>query len=150
MHRIRDWLYVSGHAFARSEKLLNDLGIGAALSLYEELHHPPHIDTLFIHVEEGVALKPQMIEQGVAFVRQHHAEGKPILIACGHGISRSVSFALAALREIEGLTLEQAYRQVHKHHAEAMPDHVHWESLCAYYQEDSDFWQIWQSIVMGE
>jgi protein-tyrosine phosphatase len=149
MHKIRDWLYVSGHAFARSETLLHEQQIGALLSLYEQLDHPS-VDCLFIPAEEGYPFSTHMIEQGVSFVRQQHEQGKHILISCGHGISRSVSFALASLKEIEGLTLEQAYRQVHSKHAEAMPDHVHWESLCRYYQEESDFWRIWESIVLGE
>jgi predicted protein tyrosine phosphatase len=68
-------------------------------------------------------------------VREQRGLGHRVLIACGSGISRSSAFAIAALKEEEGLGLLEAFRQVRRRHPEAMPHRPVWESLCDYYQE---------------
>ncbi|ERT05518.1 dual specificity phosphatase, catalytic domain protein [Lyngbya aestuarii BL J] len=57
------------------------------------------------------------------------------MIACGAGISRSVAFAVAALKEIEDLSLLAALQIVKKYHFESLPHPALWKSLCAYYGE---------------
>jgi protein-tyrosine phosphatase len=69
-------------------------------------------------------------------VREHKRLGQRVLIACGAGINRSTAFAVAVLREEEGLSLLDAFRAVKRQHREAMPHPPVWESLCSYYQED--------------
>jgi protein-tyrosine phosphatase len=75
----------------------------------------------------------------VDFVRAEKRHGHIVLIACGAGISRSATFAVAALKEEEGLSLLDAYRVVKSGHPGAMPHFALWESLCGYYQEDVPF-----------
>ena len=51
-------------------------------------------------------------------------------------MSRSAAFAVAVLKEAEGLSLLDAVRTVGKHHPESLPHPALWESLCSYYGED--------------
>jgi len=61
--------------------------------------------------------------------------GARILIACGAGISRSVTFAVAVLHEEEDISLLDAFHDVHNINAEALPHYELWHSLCEYYHE---------------
>lgn len=56
-------------------------------------------------------------------------------MACGAGISRSSTFALAFLMEEENLTLLDAYREVYKNHPQAEPHPELIKSLYAYHDE---------------
>lgn len=104
-----------------------------------ELIEQPGITTLFLPVDDGVPLAVELLRKGVDFVIAEKEQGGRVLIACGAGISRSTAFAIAALKEIEGLDLLAALRAVKEKHPEAMPHMAIWESLCAYYQEDIPF-----------
>lgn len=108
------------------------------------------VESLYIKVEDGHAISMETIQEGVEFVLKQRKKGKRVLISCGAGISRSVTFTTAVLKEVEGLSLEQAYRSVRSHHKEALPDHVHWDSMREYYDEGDEFWQIWQSIMLED
>jgi protein-tyrosine phosphatase len=57
----------------------------------------------------------------VDYVLAQRAAGKAVLVACGAGISRSTSFAIAALKEAEGLTLLGAAREVRRLHPAGLP-----------------------------
>jgi predicted protein tyrosine phosphatase len=102
----------------------------------------PDIESLYIAVEDGVALPPDKLRQGVAFIRAQKAAERAVLVACGAGISRSVTFGLAALKEEEGLTLLDAYRAIHAVHPDALPHKALWDSLCQYYSENSDYFAL--------
>ena len=60
-----------------------------------------------------------------------------MLIACGAGMSRSVVFAVAVLKEAEGLSLLKALQVVKHYHPESLPHPALWKSLCAYYHEET-------------
>ena len=62
-------------------------------------------------------------------------KGKTVLVACGRGVSRAATFATAALKEAEGLSLLDAFREVNTVRREARPHPALWESLCTYYGE---------------
>lgn len=149
MFKIRDWLYISGFPSASSANLVKAEGIQAMLQLFEPIE-TQGIDSLFIEVQDGHEISPEAIRKGVEFVRQEHAKGKRVLVTCGAGISRSVTFSIASLKAIEGLSLADAYKSVRQHHPEAMPDHVHWKSIADFYGEKADFWEIWGDIMLAE
>ena len=68
-------------------------------------------------------------------MKEQQAAEQIILVACGAGISRSATFAVAALKEIQGISLREAMHIVKHAHPESMP-HLHlWQSLCSYYNE---------------
>jgi protein-tyrosine phosphatase len=149
MFRIRDWLYISGFPIASNKATVKKHNIDSMLQLFEPIKMSG-VETLFIPVEDGLPISQKHIQEGVSFVLKQHKKGKRILITCGAGISRSVTFATAVLKEVEGLTLEAAYRDIRKYHKQALPDHIHWDSMRKYYGEDTEFWEIWQSIMLED
>ena len=102
----------------------------------------PSIHTLYLPIEDGILITKVMLQRGIDFILTHHQQGKKVLVACGAGISRSVTFTIAALKETEGLTLLEAYETVLKAHRGALPHPVLWKSLGAYYQEDTLYWLL--------
>jgi protein-tyrosine phosphatase len=146
MYQIRDWLFISGSTEAADKAALKERKIKALLSLHAKLK-PEGVDTLFLPVQEGIPLPAATINQGVAFVQAQHAKKRPALIACGMGVSRSVTFATAVLHVIEGVPLHEAFLSIHEKHAKALPDHVHWDSLLALYGPDWDYWTLWRQVV---
>ena len=134
METIRPWLHIGRYRDTLNQSLLTANRIGAMLQLAEHVQHP-QIATLYLPIEDGVPLAGELLQQGLSFVHAAHQQGQAVLIACGAGISRSATFAIAALKEVEGLSLLEATKAVKYHHPAAMPHPALWESLCAYYHE---------------
>lgn len=147
MHKIRDWLFVGQLAHTHDRALLNQYGITAML----QLHHPvpqQGIETMFLPVMDGHAIDTVDVQKAAVFVKAQHAAGRKLLVACGAGVSRSVTFAVMTLKEIEGITMEEAYLDIRSKHRDALPDQVHWESVRAHYGgEGKTFWEIWRKIL---
>lgn len=135
MHRIRDWLYIGKYAETTHLHYLLSYRIGAMLQLADRVEQPG-IESLYLPVEDGIPLKSEAISRGVEFIRQQEAGHRVVLSACGAGISRSVAFAIAALKEEENLSLVTALRIVRNAHPEAMPHPALWQSLSQYYGEE--------------
>lgn len=150
MHQIRPWLYVASYPEASSAKVVADAGATAMLQLFEPFDLDG-VETLYLDTMDGYPLVNKNIRRGVDFVRQKHAAGKTVVISCGAGISRSVTYTIAVLKELEGLSMEAAYRSVRDQHPDALPDQTHWESLNAYYDdENTPFWEIWKQVLIDE
>jgi protein-tyrosine phosphatase len=103
--------------------------------LLAELVEHPGITSLYLAVEDGEPLPSEMLAQGVEFVKAQKEAGQTVLVACGAGISRSASFAVATLKEIEGLSLREAIHTVKQAHPDSLPHYKLWQSLCDYYSE---------------
>jgi protein-tyrosine phosphatase len=86
----------------------------------------------------------------VDFVRARKAEERKVLVACGAGISRSVSFSIAALKEEEGLSLLDAYAAIRAVHPDALPHPALWESLRQYYGESTTYLMMVDTVLMGK
>lgn len=134
MNQIRPWLYIGKYRETTNGALLHSYSIGAMLQLAEGVKQEG-IASLYVPVEDGEPLPVPALEQGIAFVRAQKAQDRNVLVACGAGISRSVTFAIAALHEEEGLSLPAAYRSIRASHKEARPHFALWNSLCQYYGE---------------
>jgi hypothetical protein len=143
MHTIRPWLYIGKFRETQDEELLHQRGIGAILQLADTVESPK-IPSLYIPIEDGEPLPFDYLTRGVMFVRLEKARDRNLLIACGAGISRSVSVAVAALKEEENLTLFDAFRQVLAKHPQARPHMALWKSLCEYYDEDLPYKDIFK------
>ncbi len=135
MDAIRAWLYVGKYRETLSVNLLAGKKIGAMLQLAQAVTHS-HITSIYLPVEDGEPLPDHLLRQGVDFVLSAQQRGQTVLIACGAGISRSATFAVAVLKEAEGLSLLEAVRTVKKHRPESLPHPALLESLCAYYGEE--------------
>jgi len=98
MHQVRPWLFIGKYSETLNHDLLERSKIRAVLELAEPVEYDD-ITTLYLPVDDGAALRPSVLPNGVAFMRSEYAQGNRVLVACGAGISRSVTFAIAALKE---------------------------------------------------
>ena len=134
MNQILSWLYIGKYRETLDRPYLAAQNITAMLLLAELVEHPG-ITSLYLAVEDGEPLSSEMLAKGVEFVKAQKEAGQTVLVACGAGISRSATFAVAALKEMEGLSLRQAIHIVKQAHPDSMPHFHLWHSLCDYYNE---------------
>lgn len=149
MQEVRSWLFIGKYSEALNRDLLDRHRIEAILQLAAPVEHAG-ITTLYLPVDDGAPLRPGVLPNGVAFVRSEYTKGNRVLVACGAGISRSVTFAVAALKEEENLSLIDALRAVIEVHPSGMPHPHLWQSLCDYYGEDVPFLEMWRQIRIIE
>lgn len=141
MNQIRPWLYIGKYKDTLRYSYLSENKIGSMLQLAELVKQPAMV-SLYLAIEDGQPLPPHLLEKGVNFIINEKEQGKRVLVACGAGISRSTSFALAALKDVEGLQLLEALQAIREHHPDAMPHPVLWQSLCDFYGEAIPFIEI--------
>ncbi|MEP7293227.1 MAG: dual specificity protein phosphatase [Chloroflexota bacterium] len=145
MQQVRPWLFIGKYSETLNCDLLERHKIRAVLQLAAPVEHPG-ITALYLPVDDGVPVRENALANGVAFVRTEYAQGNRVLIACGAGISRATTFATAALKEEENLSLLDALREIVSAHPSGMPHPKLWESLCRYYGEDIPFLEMWRQI----
>jgi len=134
MYFIRPWLYIGKHRDTLNLPQLQGYHIRAMLQL-EELVPQPGVHCLYLPVADGVPFAKTDFRRGVDFILLEHRLNRNVLVACAAGISRSVTFAIAALKETEQMPLLDAYRDIVKVHERALPHQALWLSLCAFYHE---------------
>jgi protein-tyrosine phosphatase len=141
MDEIRPWLLIGAYRDTKNLYYLNLKNIQAMLQLAEKVQQP-NIVSVYLPVEDFAPISSEHIRQGVDFIREHKAMDKRVLVACGAGINRSSSFCAAALKEEEGLSLFEAFKEVKRLHPESMPHEPVWESLCQYYNETTPYLDV--------
>jgi len=141
MDQIRPWLFIGSYRDTRNLSYLKLRAIGAMLQLAEKVEHS-NIVSLYIPVEDLAPISSDHIREGIGFIKEQKAKGNRILVACGAGINRSSAFSAAALKEEEGLTLFESFKEVKQRHPEAMPHQPVWESLCKYYNETAPYFDV--------
>jgi len=141
MDQIRPWLFIGKYRDTTNGPYLQQKNIRAMLQL-AELVQQPEIDSLYLPVQDLAPVSWNHLRQGLDFIRQHKEKGNRILVACGAGINRSSSFCAAALKEEEGLSLFEAFKEVKRFHPESMPHEPVWESLCNYYDEKVPYLEV--------
>jgi hypothetical protein len=134
MNEIRPWLYIGKYRETLDYQYLTANNITAMLLLAELVEHLG-ITSLYLAVEDGEPLPSELLAKGVEFVKAQKEAGQTVLVACAAGISRSVTFAVAALKEVEGLSLREAIHIVQQAHPDSLPHYKLWQSLCDYYNE---------------
>src|SRR5690349_11809723 len=134
MHTIRPWLNIGSVRETSDCTIMYTYQIGAILQLAHPAQHPG-IESLFIPVEDAFPLPSAQFQQGVTFARAQKAAGHKLVIACGAGISRSVTFTMAVLHEEEGIGLLDAFEQIIAIHPDAMPHFELLKSLGKYYND---------------
>ncbi|UBF25498.1 dual specificity protein phosphatase family protein [Kovacikia minuta CCNUW1] len=134
MNAVRPWLYIGKYSETLDLIGLQHIGIQAILHLVERVTHP-NITVLYLPIEDGVPLAHDLLQQGIDFIKLAYQQQRCLLVACGAGISRSATFAIIALKEIEQCSLWDAYTQVKQQHLDTVPHMALWESLCTHYNE---------------
>lgn len=145
MYTIRPWLFIGKFAETIDKRLLESYQIEVMLQFAERIEQPG-IATLYLPVDDGVSLNIDHLKQGLEFIQTHNEQDKKIMVSCGAGISRSTSYAIAALKEIENLSLLESLRAVKKHHPKALPHFALWKSLCSYFDEDISYDEVMQGF----
>jgi protein-tyrosine phosphatase len=135
MDRIRPWLYLGRYRDTLDPDLLAANRIDAMLQLAEAVTQRG-IASLYLPVEDGKPLAEDLLRQGIGFILSEKRRGHSVLIACGAGMSRSVAYAIAVLKEEEELSLLEALRAVKHLYPDSMLHPALWESLCHYYGEE--------------
>lgn len=135
---IRPWLLIGNYRATLNGGLLTRAGVGALLHLAAHVE-PPGITTRYLPIADGEPFDAATLRHGVDFVLAQRAAGRAVLVACGAGISRSTTFAIAALKESEGLPLLAAARAVRQRHPGGLPHMALWASLCMHYAEPHDY-----------
>ena len=134
MHRIRPWLYIGSFRDSRNHSLLAVERIGAILHVADTISHPT-LEVVCLPIEDGQPVDYAILRQGLDFIHAQREAGQTVLVACGAGISRSTTFALAALKEHEQTTLIETLRSIREPHPEAAPHYALWQSLGAFFDE---------------
>ncbi len=147
--RLRPWLMVGAARITEDAALLRAQHVGAMLQLHRYKEQADVVSLFLPHIEDGYPLPEGALRHGLGFISAQRLVGRVVLIACGAGVSRSVTFAIGALKDAEGLSLSAAYRDIRQKHPSAMPDQVHWESLRQYYGEGPPFWEVWEQILLN-
>ncbi|MFZ4547704.1 MAG: hypothetical protein ACOYN4_09730 [Bacteroidales bacterium] len=86
MNQIRPWLFIGKYRETLDIELLKIHGIGSMLQL-AELVEQPQIQSLYLAVDDGIALPYEMLKAGIEFIKTNQNEGRKVLVACGAGIS---------------------------------------------------------------
>jgi hypothetical protein len=141
MDQIRSWLFIGKYRDTLQPAYLRSKSIQAMLQLADKVEQPD-IVSLYLPVEDVAPISIEHIRQGVGFIRDQKQIGNRVLVACGAGINRSSAFCAAALKEEEGTSLLDAFREVKKHHPESLPHEPVWYSLCSYYKETIPYLDI--------
>ncbi|HLA06318.1 MAG TPA: dual specificity protein phosphatase [Anaerolineales bacterium] len=138
MDQIRPWLFIGNIRDTLNSSYLSHKSIQAMLQLAAKVEQF-NITSLYLPVEDFAPLQFDLLEKGVSFIREQKRLDHRILVACGAGINRSSSFCAAALKEEEGLSLFDAFKEVKKKHPESLPHEPVWDSLCKYYNEATPY-----------
>jgi protein-tyrosine phosphatase len=141
MDEIRSWLYIGKYRDTLDKNYLDFKSIKAMLQL-ADLVEQKGINSLFLPVPDLGPTSPFLIRQGVEFILAEKEKGNKILVACGAGMNRSTAFCMAALKEVEGLSLLEAFKEIKRRHPESMPHEPVWESFCRYYNESTPYLDI--------
>ena len=141
MDEIRPWLYIGDHHDTHQGGYLESKSIQAML-LLDENNQLRNITSLYLPVRDFSPLRFDLIDKGLAFIREQKSLDRTTLVACAHGINRSSAYCSAALKDIEGLDLLSAVKEVQKYRPVAMPIESAWESLCQYFGESVSYLDV--------
>jgi hypothetical protein len=141
MDEIRPWLYIGKYRDTLDKNYLDLNSIKAMLQLADRVEQKG-INSYFLPVEDLGPTSHALIKQGVDFILTEKEKGYKVLVACGAGINRSAAFCMAALKEVEGLCLLDAFKEIKRKHPESMPHEPVWKSFCSYYKETTPYLDI--------
>jgi len=136
MDWVAEGIAVGGLRDTLDHDRLRSEGIEAVLQLYgadrERATIPIPVELLQLSLMDRQPLPPALLRRGVDFIRRQREAGRPLLVACGAGISRSPTFVAAYLHE-QGTDLVEAYRLIRTARPVIRPHRAMVRSLVSYY-----------------
>ncbi|MFP4321612.1 MAG: dual specificity protein phosphatase family protein [Anaerolineales bacterium] len=133
-------IYQSGRSALRDLDSVRAYGIQGVLRLDHHVptpgippNWPDDMATLHLPFDDGEPIPPQIIPRATAFIHEHVAAERGVLVHCQMGISRSTAMVMAYLIEYEALTLEDAYRLIYARRHVVYPHADLLYSLVLYY-----------------
>ncbi len=134
---VLDGVYIGGARAYDYISALRAAGINRVLKLYFDVpdlpeQWPGDFVVCYNPLHDGEPIDQECLRRGVAFVKEQVDAGRPALVMCAAGISRSSTFVLAYLVE-RGHDLHDAWQLLSEHHPQAGPLWQMWLSLLAYY-----------------
>jgi protein-tyrosine phosphatase len=115
------------------ERLAREMGMRAVVDLrLEECDDEVMLDRhgiafLYLPTPDMCAVKLDMLDEGVAFVRGWHARDAPVLVHCEFGIGRSATLALCVLVD-SGMTPLDALALLKERRARVSPSPPQFEA----------------------
>ena len=146
MYRIRPWLSIGTLRESRNQNLLRVEGISAILQLADTITDSQR-KVCYLPIEDEQPIEPHILTTGISFICAQYHEGQQLLIACEGGISRSSTFAIAGLKQLEGRTLPDTLTELRQQHPHAWPSWELWHSLCTYFGESTDKEAYWRAMI---
>jgi hypothetical protein len=138
MDEIRPWLYIGNYSDTQNKDSLDSKSIHAILQLAMPVKQTG-VASLYLPIRDMSLIPSRLFKEGVEFVVNQKEKGHRTLVACAAGINRSTAFCIASLKEIEGLSLLDAFKEIKKYHSQSMPQEMVWESLCSCYKEEISY-----------
>jgi protein-tyrosine phosphatase len=148
MDEIRPWLYIGKYKDSLDKNYLDFKSIKAILQLADRVEQEG-INSLFLRVEDMGPTPHHLIKQGIDFILAEKEKEHKVMVACGAGVNRSVAFCMAALKEVEGLSLLDAYKEIRRKHSDSLPNELVWESFCSYYSEITPYLDIMRLSIQN-
>jgi dual specificity phosphatase 12 len=129
-----DGVYISGWRATQQLADLRQAQITNILKLYEsDPYFPQDFNVLENTLTDGERVPESILYSGVRFIHEQVDAGRPVLVMCGAGMSRSATFVLAYMLE-KGHQLPDAFRLLRKAHPVAAPHFEMWLSLFEHYK----------------
>ena len=129
-----DGVYISGWRATHFAGKLRAAGIVNVLKLYEDIPFFPADFNVFENtLDDGELIPPHVLDRGTQFVYEQAENGRPVLVMCGAGISRSSTFVLSYLLKKQ-YDLRDAFVLLKQSHPVAQPHPQLWQSLINRYQ----------------
>lgn len=145
---VADGVYISGADATSHVPLMRVRGLTHVLKLYHRRPVWPRDFTVCDNpFNDGQRVSPARLLHGVAFVQTAVRTGRPVLVACRYGISRSSTTVLAYLLE-RGFDLYDAWALLKTRHRDSRPAPQMWASLFEIYEppyplDDALRWSGW-------
>ena len=131
-------VWVGGIPSARDLEQLQKLGVGAILTVSEEIKPPQQkiaelgLPQLCLEVPDRHTPSPEQLDRAVRWMGEQRAAGRQVYVHCAFGVGRSVLTAAAWLAASEEISGKEALARIRSKRKMARPNSSQREVFAAY------------------